>query len=240
MHYYQFNIGDYASHTGHLDELEDLAYRRMIDYCYLNEIGLPGSVEEVARLIRMRTHCERIAVVLREFFTQLENGEWVNKRASDELYKIHTKSEKAQESARKRWEKHHANASETHNGRNAIQEPRTKNQEPVIKRLVSAADAAPTERTKKGSRLSTEWKLPMAWGCWAMDNGMDAETVRSNADVFRDYWVSKSGAAATKNDWEAAWRNWVRKAMQDKRKGRPPDKPDFIAKHTDKSWRDEK
>lgn len=116
----------------------------------------------------------------------------------------------------------------------------TKNhQEPPIKRLVSAADAAPTERTKKGSRLSTEWKLPMAWGRWAVDNGMDAETVRANADVFRDYWVSKSGAAATKNDWEATWRNWVRKAMQDKRKGSPTDKPDFIAKHTDKSWRDE-
>ena len=61
MHYYQFNIGDYASHTQHLDEIEDVAYRRMLDYCYLNEIGLPKSVDEVARLIRMRTHSERNA-----------------------------------------------------------------------------------------------------------------------------------------------------------------------------------
>jgi len=35
MHYYQFNIGDYASHTRHLSDLEDLAYRRLLDAYYL-------------------------------------------------------------------------------------------------------------------------------------------------------------------------------------------------------------
>ena len=61
MNYYQFHIGDYSSHTGHLSEIEDLAYRRMLDYCYLNESGLPEDVERIARVIRMPQHCHSIA-----------------------------------------------------------------------------------------------------------------------------------------------------------------------------------
>ena len=29
---------------------------------------------------------------------------------------------------------------------------------------------------------------------------------------FRDYWISKSGKEASKMDWLATWRNWLRKA----------------------------
>jgi hypothetical protein len=29
---------------------------------------------------------------------------------------------------------------------------------------------------------------------------------------FRDYWTAKSGANATKLDWQATWRQWARKA----------------------------
>ncbi|QXP89479.1 hypothetical protein [Methylococcus capsulatus] len=31
------------------------------------------------------------------------------------------------------------------------------------------------------------------------------------AEIFRDYWVAKSGADARKADWGATWRNWVRR-----------------------------
>jgi uncharacterized protein YdaU (DUF1376 family) len=37
MNYYPFHIGDYISHTSHLSDLEDLAYRRMIDLYYQTE-----------------------------------------------------------------------------------------------------------------------------------------------------------------------------------------------------------
>ena len=74
MHYYQFNIGDYTTHTLHLDDLEDLAYRRMLDWYYLHESPLPDSVDQIAKFIRMRTHTESIANVLHEFFTLTEYG----------------------------------------------------------------------------------------------------------------------------------------------------------------------
>ncbi|WP_396180200.1 YdaU family protein [Flavobacterium sp.] len=121
MHYYEFNIGDYMRDTAHLDEMEDLAYRRMLDLYYLKESPLPVSIQEIAKLIRMRTHCDCIANVLREFFTLTESG-YVNSKADTTLNKIYDKSEKAKKSAEKRWENQkvkNANALPTHSERNA-------------------------------------------------------------------------------------------------------------------------
>lgn len=131
MHYYQFNIGDYASHTQHLDELEDLAYRRMLDYCYLNECGLPETVERVARVIRMQLHCNSVANVLQEYFEQREDGTWHNKRIDKEISDYHEKSGKRADAAHKRWEKARASALQNKCKSNANHKPLTINQEPI-------------------------------------------------------------------------------------------------------------
>jgi uncharacterized protein YdaU (DUF1376 family) len=104
MHYYQFNIGDYYSHTQHLDEIEDLAYRRMLDWIYLHESPLPNNVQQIARIIRMRSHSESIAYVLNEFFTETEYG-FTQKKAQEQIDKYKLKSEKAKASANARWAK---------------------------------------------------------------------------------------------------------------------------------------
>jgi len=134
MHYYQFNIGDFHSHTSHLEPLEDIAFRRMLDYCYLHETGLPESIEEISRLIRMRTHSDCIASVLKEFFF-IENSLYKNKRVESDLMAYHEKSEKAAESARKRWEKernvNNAMAMRPHSDGNANHKPITNNHKPL-------------------------------------------------------------------------------------------------------------
>jgi len=122
MHYYLFNIGDYQSHTGHLSDIEDLAYRRMLDWCYLHEKPLPKNEQEISRLIRMRTHCDSIATVLREFFQLTEEG-WISPRILSEIEKVGVKSKKASESAKARWnKKDHANALRTQSESNATQD----------------------------------------------------------------------------------------------------------------------
>ena len=122
MHYYQFNIGDYQSHTAHLTDLEDLAYRRMLDWCYLHEKPLPIDPEEIARLVRMRTHSDCIAVVLREYFKKAENG-WISLRVLEEIARVGVKSDKAAESAKARWSKvKYANALQAQSEGNATQD----------------------------------------------------------------------------------------------------------------------
>lgn len=122
MHYYQFNIGDYQSHTAHLSETEDLAYRRMLDWCYLHEKPLPLNPDEISRLIRMRTHSESIAIVLHEYFERREDG-YIHLRVLQEILKVGIKSEKASESAKARWGKSKdANALPTQSERYATQD----------------------------------------------------------------------------------------------------------------------
>jgi uncharacterized protein YdaU (DUF1376 family) len=122
MHYYQFNLGDYARDTQHLDDMEDLAYRRMLDLYYLKEKPLPRSKEQIARLIRMRSHTESIANVLQEFFVCEKDG-YHNTGADKVLEKIYSKSFKAKKAAEKRWSKSNdlddANAKQTQSKGNA-------------------------------------------------------------------------------------------------------------------------
>jgi uncharacterized protein YdaU (DUF1376 family) len=98
MNYYPFHVGDYIAHTAHLDALEDIAYRRMLDLYYMQEQPLQLDPAKLARLIRMREHTEVVAIILEEFFIETPEG-WMHERCDAELAKIGEKSQKARESA---------------------------------------------------------------------------------------------------------------------------------------------
>jgi uncharacterized protein YdaU (DUF1376 family) len=198
MHYYQFNIGDYNSHTMHLSEIEDLAFRRMLDWCYLHEKPLPFDIDEISRQIRMRTHSESIAIVLQEYFEKNDDG-WINLRVIQEILKVGIKSEKASASAKARWGKKDANALPTQSDSNATHntEPDTNDTEPK------------TQKRKLGSRLAQDWVLLKSWGEWAQQERPDLD-VRKVADQFKDHWIAQAGQKGVKLDWFATWRNWVR------------------------------
>lgn len=108
MHYYQFNIGDYASHTSRLSPMEDLAYRRLLDLYYLNEQPLDGCVTNVAREIGLVEHVSSVEYVLGKFFTFSENV-FKQKRIDSEIKKFKSnaknKSKAGKASAKARREK---------------------------------------------------------------------------------------------------------------------------------------
>jgi len=134
MHYYQFNIGDYQSHTAHLSDTEDLIYRRLLDWYYLHEIPIPLNSEQTARQIRMRSHSDCIASVLQEYFEKTQHG-WIHHRADKEIAKTGDKSIKASASAKARWDKvKDANALPTQSEGNATHNtlPKTHNTLPNI------------------------------------------------------------------------------------------------------------
>jgi uncharacterized protein YdaU (DUF1376 family) len=86
MHYYQFHIGDYTSHTAHLTNLEDLAYRRLLDLYYDKETPIPNDIPLVSRRIRMG--CSEVETVLKEFFVLVDDG-WKNMRSDLEIREYH-------------------------------------------------------------------------------------------------------------------------------------------------------
>jgi hypothetical protein len=79
------------------------------------------------------------------------------------------------------------------------------------------------KKTARGSRLPAEWKLPKPWGEWAISERptWSPEEVRQCSLRFADFWHAKAGKDATKLDWLATWRNWVR----NDRGGSPDRKP---------------
>lgn len=71
-----------------------------------------------------------------------------------------------------------------------------------------------TAKTKpaRGTRLPSDWTLPDDWLAWALaDRPESTETaMRRVGERFRDHWIAATGKGATKLDWFATWRNWVR------------------------------
>jgi len=104
MHYYKFNIGDYASHTRHLSLMEDLAYRRLLDIAYSSEVPLTKDIHSLARLIGMRDYQSEITDVLNEFFDEVEEG-WIHGRVLKEIEEAAGRSDKAKIAAKSRWER---------------------------------------------------------------------------------------------------------------------------------------
>jgi uncharacterized protein YdaU (DUF1376 family) len=100
MHYYQFHIGDYKSHTHHLSLLEDLAYRRLLDFYFLHE--KPIKHRDIARQIGMREHEEDVMTVLNEFFISTADG-FVSPRADKEIKQYKEFAEAGKRGAAKRW-----------------------------------------------------------------------------------------------------------------------------------------
>ena len=101
MHYYQFHIGDYKSHTHHLTVLEDIAYRRLLDHYYLHEA--PIKQRDIARQIGMRDHEQEVLSVLNEFFVSTDKG-FVSARADEEIAKYREMVDAGKRGAAKRWQ----------------------------------------------------------------------------------------------------------------------------------------
>jgi len=173
MHYYQFNIGDYASHTAHLEPLEDLAYRRMLDLYYLSQAPLPSDVQRIAKLIRMPDHAAIIREILNEFFKPTDDG-WANTRADGEIQAYTRMANGGAKGAAKRWHK----AGDSHpiatpcpphtppyDNPNSKQETINNNHKPINNTLAKAKAASGDLSTKDeiwkaGKSLLSEQGMP--------------------------------------------------------------------------------
>lgn len=130
MNYYPFHLGDYATHTAHLDPIEDLAYRRMLDLYYLRESPLPADIAEVARLIRLRDYQAQVESVLREFFELTSDG-WENARCHAEINAMAEKRAKARASAAASVSARRTNVERTLNERSTTVELPTPTPTPI-------------------------------------------------------------------------------------------------------------
>lgn len=82
MIWYKFHIGEYLAETARLADAEDLAYRRLLDLCYMTEKPLPLDVGRLAQRIGLDE--DVVAPVLKEFFKKTDKG-YINARAHKDI-----------------------------------------------------------------------------------------------------------------------------------------------------------
>ncbi|PIT68585.1 DUF1376 domain-containing protein [Bartonella tribocorum] len=79
--------------------------------------------------------------------------------------------------------------------------------QPPIHEQENVPKKAKRSQANRGCRLPDDFEPDYDF---AIEEGLPPERVKVEIAKFRDYWTAKSGKDATKIDWQATWRNWVR------------------------------
>jgi hypothetical protein len=66
----------------------------------------------------------------------------------------------------------------------------------------------------RGSRLSPDW-LPSAESIAKAREDAPGVDHQAEHPVFVDYWISQPGQKGVKTNWDATWRNWMRRKQGD-------------------------
>lgn len=196
-----FHVGDFLSGTMHMDTLEKGAYIMLLMAHYqIGEQGLPNDDKKLATISGVSAKVwKRIKPTLAEKFI-VGDTFWRSKKAIEVLRNVHEKSSKQRAKALKK-----------HDASDAAAEPQQSQPKPKPKPIIKEDNKLSSQ---KGTRLNPKWELPSEWGHWALQQGLSREVILEEEEKFRDYWISLAGAKATKRDWQATWRNWIRNKLE--------------------------
>lgn len=181
MNFFPFHPGDYMLRTAHLDPIEDLAYRRLIDLYYVNEEPLQGNPEEISRVIRLRKNGEQVAAVLQEFFVENTPGVWSHSHCDEVIEQYRLKAKQAVE-----------------NGKRGGRPKKTENEPNPNPEETQGFDSANPEET--GSQANQE----------PITNNQNQEDQKTPApapegDLFPKFWKlypNKKGKTAAEKAWK--------------------------------------
>ena len=206
-----FYVGDYLGDTQRLTTEQHGAYLLlMLDY-WRN--GAPPADDAVLQQITKldRAGWKKHRDALARLF-QIEDGHWHHKRIDKELANAEANAErrssKAKAAAGARW---------GHATSNAPSMPQ------VMPVECPPPSPSPSKRppdksggaAQRANRLPEDFEVPEDWLEWAMaDRDWPREAAETEAATFVDHWHAKSGRDATKLDWQATWRNWVRNSRR--------------------------
>ncbi len=67
---------------------------------------------------------------------------------------------------------------------------------------------------RRGTRIPADFAITDSMTAWAAEKIPPDVDLLEETQRFRDYWTAIPGARGVKLDWEATWRNWMRKAAE--------------------------
>jgi len=221
-------IGDYLSDTGHLTPEQHGAYLLLLMAAWTRGGVLPDDDRILARLASCSTwDWKRLRPSIQTFF-ETDGKLWRNSRLSRQLLDAQTRRKRAEDRAKvaaeKRWENNETP--------NASSMGKSEHAPSIDSDMLGASAPAPapqkaTTTTKstslsrngnglhppeRGTRLPENWQLPIPWRDWACTVAkIDMQHATRCSLRFRDFWIGVPGARGRKANWEATWRNFIRK-----------------------------
>lgn len=86
---------------------------------------------------------------------------------------------------------------------------------PIASKSLSLVPSDPPSPTApgRGTKIPSDFRITPAMHSWAARETPHVG-VATETDKFVDYWRGVPGAKGRKLDWEATWRNWMRKASE--------------------------
>lgn len=210
MYYYQHHIGDFLRDTSRLSDSQCMAYLRLLWIYYDTERPLENDPDRLA--FQVGANPADVRQILQHFFF-LEDGVFHHARCDSEIAQYHAKSDKARESANKRW---HGKTMRTHNKRNA-------------KALKNDANQEPITNNHSNNYIEGKFNRPSLQDVQAYCTERQ-NTV--NPEHFIDHYTA-NGWKVGKNpmkDWKAAVRTWEKNHAAHQK----PDTRSRAQRHSDK------
>jgi uncharacterized protein YdaU (DUF1376 family) len=204
MHYYKFNIADYRKDTGHLSTVEHGIYRQLIDWYYLDEKPIPIETQVVMRRLRLGSeHEAALQNVLADFFIKGKDG-YKQGRIDLEINEYHSQADKNRTNGKLGGRPKKTQSVISGNPDESENNP---NHKPLTKKPLTNK---PSSNATRGSRLPTDWKPNADLAEWSKAERPDLDLRKVFAE-FKDYWSSIPSSKGVRLDWDATWRNWIRK-----------------------------
>ena len=199
---------DFLAGTGGMTAATKGVYITLLCMIYESEAPLSQSWDTLARRCGCTLPAFRKAMAALQDDGKIEliDGRVWSDKCEKHLTLRRERRNSAKAAAKKRWQKSDENQGE---GDAPAYDPQCK-PEPEPDTEIKKEQPNGCFKKKRGSRLPEDWALPRAWGEWAVSEGWPEGQVRDEAEKFKDYWISATGQKATKMDWLATWRNWMR------------------------------
>lgn len=230
-----------------LPALAELVYRRALDLMWQsNRICLPNEIRLLAQSLgsgmsesEFDEVWKRIQYPDFELFKVSEDGKWVySERLKREAAKIETIVNKrkiaSEKGNKRRWGKDKKwDPNGIANGGHSDPHPDPDPDPDINPSGLGRSATADPPPQKKGKSvggngckpLPAEFPITPSMQSWFKEQNFIFANIEKDTDAFCDYWKSRG---KNMKNWEACWRNWMRKAEQyalGRNGGKPPPKP---------------
>jgi uncharacterized protein YdaU (DUF1376 family) len=202
--YMPLYVADYLADTSHLSTLEHGAYLLLIMNYWQRGKALPSNDQQLARICRLTgKQWGKVKTPIGNLF-EFRDGLWFHHRIEAELAKVRDKSTKASNAGK-------ASAQQKANARSTPVEQTFNHTDTDTDIQVTTL---PVGQTRRGTRLPDDFEPDPTCRALAETLLLTIPESQQALDNFLDYWRGVPGAKGVKLDWQATFRNSLRKFAQ--------------------------